>query len=167
MGKGEADMDARVSDWIPIPPGSNVKTHWKFACRERLAYVSSSAAAEWIPISGNPERGISVFADPATIRKSGNIAKMMVLFDHKTAQRIKNVQFIPRMQFMSRMGQYEYDCKGKQHNIVYASLYSGNMGRGRVIFSFDANAPVNWLPFPPNSISAALLKFACGQGDTK
>ena len=46
-----------------------------------LAVMSSSAMAEWIAIHQDEE--ISTYANPATMRKSGNKVKMWVLFDQK------------------------------------------------------------------------------------
>ena len=51
-----------------------------------LAIVSSSVMAEWVEISRNEDFGITVYADPANTRKSGNEVKMWVLVDYKSAQ---------------------------------------------------------------------------------
>jgi hypothetical protein len=45
-----------------------------------LAIVSSSAVAEWVFVAETEEEDFSTFyADPVTIRKSGNNVKMCVL----------------------------------------------------------------------------------------
>jgi len=162
MGRGKKVLtDTKPEDWTPILPSSNMQTHWKFACRERLAYENSNVTAEWILIDENPDRGTSTYADSSTIRRTGNKVKMMVLYDYETVQRTESTQS------MSRMLQHEFDCKGERLRLLYAFFYSENMGRGKLNVTFDFDVPAKWIPFPPNSIYSALLKFACGQGDTK
>ena len=53
-----------------------------------LAVMSSSAMAEWVEVSKSGEKTeetnfITVYADPDTIQKIGNKAKMWVLIDYK------------------------------------------------------------------------------------
>lgn len=48
-----------------------------------LAVVSSSAVAEWVQFGGNET--ITIYVDPATIHKAGNMVKMWFLYDRRKA----------------------------------------------------------------------------------
>jgi len=115
-----------------------------------LAVVSSSATAEWVEVSKSET--VTVYADPATIRKAGDMVKMWTLSDYKTPDDVQN---------MSRVYQHEYDCKEGQIRLLYMALHSGNMGGGAadVVLSY----PTDWTPVPPGSTNDVLLKFACAQ----
>ena len=90
-----------------------------------LVVVSGSAVAEWIPVSENYI--FSLYSDPTTISKSGNIVKMLRLTDFKTAQGSTGTQYL------STKRQDEYDCVKKQRRIVYVTAYSENMGAGYIV----------------------------------
>lgn len=122
-----------------------------------LAGVSSSVAAEWVEIGGASEGGMTVYADPATIRKAGNMVKMWSLFDFEKSR----VGATGKHVYMSAKGQDEYDCNEDQSRTLYSSRHSGNMGKGKVVYS-DAD-PDRWEPVPPQSVIGALWKFACGK----
>jgi hypothetical protein len=54
-----------------------------------MLVVSTSAIAEWVAIGETEEKDLTVYADPTTIRKTGNIVKMWSLDDHKMAQKLE------------------------------------------------------------------------------
>jgi|ERR1035437_932440 hypothetical protein len=118
-----------------------------------LAIVSSNAAAEWVGVSysGN----FTVYADPTTIRRAGNMVKMSILVD------LKKAEYHGLMPFMSMIGKDEFDCKEDQSRRLASSLYSGKMGEGAVVSS--SSDPINWEPVPPRTSVEALWKFACGK----
>ena len=119
-----------------------------------LAIVSSSAVAGWINVGGN-EIYIA-YADPATIRKSGNMVKMRNLADFKMVQPSDKGK-----PFMSQKMQSEYDCKEKRTRLLYFTWYSGNMSKGEIVLS--GPGPSEWEPVTPLSVNAILWKFACGK----
>ena len=132
---------------------------WSVAMRKAiwmmlLAVVSSSAAAAWVEVGGNAIA--TAYADPATIRKNGNRAKMWDLFDLKTARASREGR-----SYLSTKQQAEYDCKEEQWRMLYFSWHSGNMGIGETVFSYAE--PNNWGPIPPDSWVELLWKFACGK----
>ena len=81
-----------------------------------LAVVSSSAMAEWIKIGSTSmaDQTVTYYADPATIRKSGNMVKMWNLSDFKSAKDAGNGNI-----YMSTKAQYEFDCKEEQTRLLY------------------------------------------------
>lgn len=49
----------------------------KFVLLVLLVMASSGAAAEWVKVGDSPAPdGFDVYADPATIRRAGNMVKM-------------------------------------------------------------------------------------------
>jgi len=119
-----------------------------------LAIVSSSAMAEWVRI-GTTNKS-TVYADPTTIRKSGNKVKMWVLYD------FNSVKGVSGEKYLSSKTQAGYDCMEEQEKILYYSWHSKNMGRGDVFWS--KNKPnLDWTPVIPGSMRKPFWKIACGK----
>ena len=119
-----------------------------------LAVVSSSAAAGWVNVGGNEI--YTAYADPATIRKSGNMVKMRNLADFKTVQASDKGK-----PFMSQKMQSEYNCKEKRTRLLDFTWHSGNMGRGEIVLS--GSGPSEWEQVTSLSGNAILWKLACGK----
>ena len=117
-----------------------------------LAAVSSSAKAEWVEI-GTTNKS-TVYADPTTIRKSGNKVKMWALWDYSTAQEGGSKPY------MSVRIQNEYNCKEETHRQIFATVFTDNMARGNEIASQGGRG---WEPIAPRTHDEALWKFACGE----
>jgi hypothetical protein len=119
-----------------------------------LAVVSSNAVAEWVAVTHN--KTVFVYADPATIRKAGNMVKMWELIDFKTVQ-------LPdkNKPYMSIKYQLEFDCNKEQSRILTYYAYSGNMGGGEMA-GFSSN-PDKWEPVVPDAASEFLWQTACGK----
>ena len=94
-----------------------------------LAIVSSSAMAEWVEIGTSDNYETIIYADPTTIRKSGNKVNMWVLHDFNSVEENTGVKFL------SQKTQVGYDCMEEQEKIFYYSWHSENMGRGDVVYS--------------------------------
>jgi hypothetical protein len=127
-----------------------------------LAVVSSCAMAEWVEVTSTDEK--TFYANPATIRKKGNMVKMWELVDVKPSGFTKSMQVFSESKeefCMSTREQEEFDCKKEQTRTLYISTHSGNMGEGELI-SRSSN-PGKWEPIVPNSIDESLWKFACGK----
>jgi len=117
-----------------------------------LAAVSSSAKAEWVEI-GTTNKS-TVYADPTTIRKSGNKVKMWALWDYSTAQEGGSKPY------MSVRIQNEYNCKEETHRQIFATVFTDNMARGNEIASQGGRG---WEPIAPRTHDEALWQFACGE----
>ena len=125
-----------------------------------LTVVSSSAAAEWVAIARHKTE--TDYADPTTIRRTGNMVKMWNLFDFKT---VEAAAFAVRpatglKPFLSYRTQTEYDCKEGQYRWLFIDYFSGNMARGETLGRVSDPSP--WEPVPPGSIGELEWKFACG-----
>jgi hypothetical protein len=119
-----------------------------------LAVVSSSAMAEWVAI-GTTDNSTH-YANPNTIRKSGNKVKIWTLTDFNAVEEHKGDKFL------SIKAQEQYDCKEEQRRLLYFSRHSENMGGGGIVYS-DAKPDKSWRPIPPDSVAEMVWKFACGK----
>ena len=118
-----------------------------------LAIMSSSAVAEWVEVGTTSNETVILYADQATIDKTGNRVKMWSLSDYKTVRGSRD------MQFMSMMEQNEYDCKEEKSRTRFLSVHSENMGKGNILH--NDNETSDWLPVLPNSAIESLWRFAC------
>lgn len=133
----------------------------QFILMALLAVASSSVFAEkwikpeeWVKLDLNSDYYV-VYADPTSIIRSGNKVQMRSLIDHKTPLSRAGKTF------MSVKAQHEFNCAEAQVRLLFASVHSGNMGKGeRVATDYKIE---NWGPVQPLSIADALWKIACGK----
>jgi hypothetical protein len=127
----------------------------KFICITILI-LSGCAGIKWVKIGdSSADGGYNIYADPATVSRSGNLAKIWELNDYKTAQVSATG---PR--YMSSRTQMEYDCKEARMRQLLSTRYTGNMGEGEIAYVEDAAAGT-WKPVPANSAAANNRKIAC------
>jgi len=121
-----------------------------------LLFLSSGPAyAEWMWIDDKAKDGMTTYANPDTIRRKGDLVTMWVLFDFKTAEHVADTTHL------SFKMQDEYDCTEERTRRLAGRFFSGNMGRGKVVYS---NATKDkWEPVPPESVSHDLWKLACNK----
>ena len=120
-----------------------------------LVLSSGPAYAEWVAVGGNEEAGVTVYADPGTIRRKGNLVKVWHLNDFKTVQIAKGNSYL------SIKAQHQYDCTKERERILALMKFSGNMGSGNVVYE-DSNER-KWRPVAPETTNQALRKIACGK----
>jgi hypothetical protein len=56
-------------------------------------------------------------------------------------------------------GQSEYDCAQERLRLLALVEYSGNIGKGKVVYTDSIEQP--WKPVVPRSVDQALWKLAC------
>ena len=119
--------------------------------------ISTSAMAKWVKVgsSADVDVGITLYADPATILKSGNMVKMLRLTDFKAVQ--GNIG----EHYMSTKRQDEYDCVRERRRIIFVAAHSKKMGEGYVVIRV-INKLDDWKPISPGSQGEAMCEFACG-----
>ena len=120
-----------------------------------LSVICRNAIAEWTEVDTSSRVGLTAYADPATISRSGNKVEMWVLYDYKI------VQTNARKPYISIRGQWRYDCKEKKEQPIYEILLSENMGRGEVISKSIYDTSIKWMPVAPESVGMAFWKLAC------
>ena len=120
-----------------------------------LVLSSSPAYAEWVKVSDSDEAGMTVYVDPATIRRNRNLVKMWQFYDYKTVQTVAGIGFLTVKE------QWEFDCAEGRRRVLALTEFSGNMGSGTEVYT---NSEVGkWQPVAPSSIGQLLWKFACGK----
>ena len=119
-----------------------------------LLLSSGPASAEWVAVS-TADPGMTVYADPDSIRRKGELVKMWSLYDFKTEQYVRGVLLL------SSKGQVEYDCAQERLRGLAVAEYSGNMGTGTVLYSDSSEG--KWIPVAPHGVIQALLTVACSK----
>jgi hypothetical protein len=113
------------------------------------------AYAEWVAVAKTDDQGMTTYVDRDTIRHKGNVVKLRELADFKTVQTGVDESFL------SFKVQSEYDCAEDRHRTLALTYFSGNMGRGNVVFS-DSDEQ-KWEPVQPGSVDQILWKVACAK----
>ena len=129
---------------------------YKISLAVVFAIVSNSANAEWTYVGRSSDGNPTIYADLATIRKSGSIVKMWTMSDYNIVQKSSNGK-----QYLSAKTQDEYDCKEETSGILAFTTFSENMGNGNPISS--DSGPANKKPISPESLIEAIWKIACAK----
>jgi hypothetical protein len=91
----------------------------------------------WID-NGKP--GMTIYVNPDTITRTGNRVKMSELFDFKTPEKMAGVSHL------SFKMHSEFDCTKERKRVDDVTFFSGNMGRGTVVYRNSAEH--KWEPVP-------------------
>ena len=111
------------------------------------------AYAEWVRLT--EADGMTVHFDPDTIRRNGNLVKIWLLYDYKTAITTgRDTVFSTKMQS-------EYDCIGERVRTNAIFEIAGNMGKGKVVSSSLAEG--QWIPIAPDTLGKREWKVACSK----
>ena len=111
--------------------------------------------AEWVEVSANKKAGVIAYADPGTIRRTGDLVKMWSLFDLHTTQTAGGNSY------SSIKALQKYDCAEDRSRALAHTKFSGNMGHGTVVYSNTEEG--TWAPVAPVSVGQELWKVACGK----
>jgi hypothetical protein len=131
-----------------------------------LPFLSSVPAyAEWVAVEKDYlSPGLqTVYVDPDTIRREGNLVTIWQLIDFKWMQGNQGMGplgFGPHRSFSTKTRK-QFDCAERRLRLLAFTEFSRHMGTG-----ISANGYVdkdNWLPVEPESISQALWEMACGK----
>jgi hypothetical protein len=117
-----------------------------------LIGLSGNSMAEWTAV-GTSDDGVN-YANLAMIRRNGDMAKMWVLTDFKTARQTEQYRYL------SHESQNEYNCMEEQFREVFFTIYSSNMASGEQVYS--SSNQIGWAPVRPGSIGETEFKIACG-----
>ena len=119
-----------------------------------MAGLSTTALAEWVRVSGNDK--VTAYADLTTVRRKGNIVRLTSLFDFK----VENLQ-TDGSPYLSVMRETEFNCKDHVQHMVGYSIYSGNMGKGKMLDK--GTDPQDWKPVSQSGMAVAMREFACSK----
>ena len=121
-----------------------------------LVLNSGTAYAEWAAVEKNNQlTGImTVYVDPDTIHRKGNLVTMWQLIDFKTMQGGRSPS-----RFSSTKIQKQFDCAQERLRLLALTDFWGNMGTGEPAGAYIDGG--NWVPVEPDSIDHALWEVAC------
>ncbi len=118
-----------------------------------LAWCSAAAAAEWTAL-GRANEIYAAFADTATIRRQGNMARMYGLYDFRRRD------FTPEGKgLFSTVVLREYDCGQRRVRLLSAIDFSGPMGAGTAVSTSDT--PRRWEAVVDGGIDELYWNAAC------
>lgn len=121
-----------------------------------LTLSNEAAYAGWVLTSGDDEAGLTVYVDPDSIRRKGDLVKMWQLYDYKTIQTVAGDSLLSIKRYN------EFDCTEERRTRMRAyTWFAGNMGTGKVVYSTTDEQ--QWEPVVPRSINHTLWKVACGK----
>lgn len=128
----------------------------------RAAMASTAIAAvnpgppqqQWTLLGSSVANGgMDVYVAPASIRRSGDRARMYDLFDFKTPQAYEGKPFL------SARNEFEYDCARPRQRMLGTTGYAGPMGKGAVVASSDGVDP--WQPVGTSGPNFEHWQVAC------
>ncbi|TKB64840.1 MAG: hypothetical protein E8D47_12055 [Nitrospira sp.] len=124
-----------------------------------LLLNSLSASAEWVAVEKDYlSQGLqTVYVDPDSIRREGDLVTMWQLIDFKW------MQGNPRgsTRFLSTMTHKQFDCAEKRVRLLAFTEFSRGMGTGIPADGYVDRG--NWMPVEPDSINQALWEVGCGK----
>ena len=112
------------------------------------------AQAEWVRLASAGEGEVTVYVDPASIKREGNVVEFSALFDYATVRTLSGAPF------QSATMQEQIDCAGRQSRTLAVSSHSEPMAGGHIV-STATGGYLPWTPIDPQSIVAAIFKFVC------
>jgi hypothetical protein len=125
-----------------------------------LLFLSSVPAyAEWAAVEKDyllP--GLqTVYLDPDSIRREGNLVTMRQLIDFKWMQGSARGP----TRFMSTETHKQFDCAEQRLRLLAFTEFSGRMATGIPAAGYIDKG--NWIPVEPESINQALWEVSCGK----
>jgi hypothetical protein len=124
----------------------------RLACALLLAAFSRGAAAEWVMVTDNDE--YIAYADPATITREGDLARMSDLIDLKAARSSPDGNA-----HLSSRARSEFDCQTPSMRTIAFSLHPGAMGEGDAVETRGES--YRWYVVAPGTLLETLRQFAC------
>ena len=121
-----------------------------------LVLRSEPVYAEWTAVEKINQGEMSVYVDSDTINRSGDVVKMWELWDFKTTRTE------PKPPHMSVKSQREFDCTKKVGRLLAVTAFSGNMGSGKVVYSYS-DFEHQRIPIEPGSVAESVWKVVCSK----
>ncbi len=112
------------------------------------------AQAEWVRLVSVGAGEVTVYVDPASIKREGNVVVVSTLFDYATVRTLSGAPF------QSATMEDEIDCAGKQSRTLAVTSHSEPMAGGHIV-STATGGYVPWTPIDPQGIFSAIFRFVC------
>ena len=114
-----------------------------------MTMLTCSAWAEWVRAAESNKT--TLYIDPATIRKDGNIRTVWILRDLKQREPSGSLSFVE---------QFEFDCKNERSSVMSMRSYSMPMAGGELLKDYQFRGS-DWSDIPPRAVSYDILKIVC------
>jgi hypothetical protein len=139
--------------WLP----ACLSGFWSLAAC--LLLNSLPASAEWVAVEKDYlSPGLqTVYVDPDSIRREGDLVTMWQLIDFKWMQGSARGP----TRFMSTETQKQFDCAEKRVRLLAFTEFSRRMGTGMPADGYVDKG--NWMPIAPDSMNQALWEVGCGK----
>ena len=126
-----------------------------------LTLIQGFAHAAWIAIDQRYQSpGLqTVYIDPNTIRREGNLVIISALIDWKWMQGNRS----PTRFYSTRMTK-QFDCVEKRVRTIAATDFYGHMGTGQVIGGGGYTSEGQWVAIESESLNHGLWEATCGKG---
>jgi len=112
--------------------------------------------AEWVRVEKNDQAEMTVYVDPDTIRRNGDVVELWALLD------FKRIQTEPGHAYLSAKAHREIDCTEERIRLLALAAFSGNMGSGEVVYRYsDSND--QGISVEPGSVAESLFNFVCNE----
>jgi len=132
---------------------------WGFWSLITLLVLSSAPAyAEWVKVDKDYfSPGLwTIYIDPDTIRREGNLVTVWQLVDFKAMQGGRSPT-----RFFSTKTHKQFDCAEKRFRLLAFTEFTDGMGTGEPTGGYvDKDT---WLLVEPESVSQALWEMMCGK----
>jgi hypothetical protein len=124
-----------------------------------LSLTHQPVQAEWVTIDARYQSHPlqTVYIDPDTIRREGNLVTLSTLVDWKWMQGNRSPS-----RFYSTKTTKQIDCIAKQVRTMAATDFYGHLGTGQVVGGGHSHEDY-WVPIEPGSLNQGLWEAACGK----
>jgi hypothetical protein len=111
------------------------------------------ADAEWRLVDSNANA--TVYVDPGTVQRVGDVVRLWVLDDLKTAHTRGADTYV------SSRAREEHDCVNERFRLVALAQFAGHMGTGAVIYKRSVESKC--ASIPTGTLAQSVWKYACGK----
>ncbi len=126
------------------------------AANTAVAAVDTGATPQWTLLATLAANGgTDLYVAPASIRRSGDTARMLDLFDFRTRQVFEGKPFL------STRNEYEFDCARSRQRMLATTGFVEHMGKGAVMASHEGAGV--WEPVGGSGPAYQQWKVACGR----
>ena len=119
--------------------------------------TTSSAWADWIAIGKSPD--FSMYVDPQSLRRNGNIASAWIMGDYTKTQKKRFPPPILWVDFDSIKELKQFDCSKGAHRTEKTVIMSGKFGKGDPLYTFTS-VP-DYFPVPNSELDIAEFNYVC------
>jgi hypothetical protein len=141
----------RVTPFLPLARCSSFGLLITF-----LLLCAAPVYAEWVVVGTNIKDD-TIYINPGTIRRNGEVVELWVIIDSRLAQRLADTTSF----FLSVRQLHQYNCGEERLRILATTWFTGNMGNGAVLENLVREGP--WKPIPPDSVGRHMMELVCAK----